>query len=76
MGYIGISWSTLCNTAFCQQQVNEQSVGKRVVVFLAHCVLDKFLCINVENFLTSASLSDKLCARNADAVETLRADRR
>ncbi|KAK6166969.1 hypothetical protein SNE40_022156 [Patella caerulea] len=51
-------------------------MGSKVILTLGRQFFNKGYCINMDNFFSSPALYDELCARNNDAVGTIRPNRK
>ena len=66
---------TGAETSYHQSCCNEPSMGCKCVLTLAHSLLNKGYCINMDNFFSSPHLFDLLCQNQTDAVGTVRINR-
>ena len=63
------------DTIYGQRHPGEQN-SLRIVLEVAHNLLDKGYCLYVDNWYTSPNLVDTLCTRKTDVVGTMRTKRR
>ena len=71
----GTSVYTGKDTTYGQRHPGEQT-PLRIVLLLAHHLLDKGYCLYLDNWYTSPKLDDNLCTRKTDAVGMIRANKK
>jgi hypothetical protein len=62
------------DTTYGQRCPGEQT-PLRIVLELAHDLLDKSYCLHLDNWYTSPKLDDNFCTRKTDVVGTIRANK-
>jgi hypothetical protein len=76
MGYV---WNCIVyagkDAVYGQEHPGEQT-SLRVVLEVAHDLLDKAYCLYLDNWYTSPKLVDTLCTRKTDVVLTMRTSRK
>ena len=63
------------DTIYGQRHPGEQT-SSRIVLEIAHDLLDKGYCLYLDNWYTSPKLVDTLCTRTTDVVGTMRTNRK
>jgi len=63
------------DTIYGQRHPGEKT-SLRIVLEVAHDLLDKGYCLYLDNWYTSPNLVDTICTRKTDVVGTMRTNRR